>query len=71
VLESQPELFIHVAPNKANNTITLTDSGIGMTKVRISCQEDPNSFLSHQCGSVMSHATLGSSHAYVLGCRLT
>jgi len=32
VLESQPELFIHVAPNKANNTITLTDSGIGMTK---------------------------------------
>ena len=33
VLESQPELFIHVAPDKANNTITLTDSGIGMTKV--------------------------------------
>lgn len=34
VLDSQPELFIHIAPDKANNTITLTDSGIGMTKVR-------------------------------------
>ena len=33
VLDSQPELFIHIAADKTNNTITLTDSGIGMTKV--------------------------------------
>jgi hypothetical protein len=32
-LDTQPELYIHITPNKANNTITLTDSGIGMTKV--------------------------------------
>ena len=31
-LESQPELFIHVIPDKTNNTLTLIDAGIGMTK---------------------------------------
>eukprot|EP00238_Polyblepharides_amylifera_P000798 CAMPEP_0196570574 /NCGR_PEP_ID=MMETSP1081-20130531/709_1 /TAXON_ID=36882 /ORGANISM="Pyramimonas amylifera, Strain CCMP720" /LENGTH=698 /DNA_ID=CAMNT_0041887099 /DNA_START=123 /DNA_END=2219 /DNA_ORIENTATION=- len=31
-LESQPELFIHVIPDKTNNTLTIIDSGIGMTK---------------------------------------
>jgi len=28
----QPELFIHVVPDKTNNTLTIIDSGIGMTK---------------------------------------
>jgi hypothetical protein len=32
VLDSQPELFIHLVPDKANNTLTIQDSGIGMTK---------------------------------------
>ena len=32
VLESQPELFIHLIPDKANNTLTIADSGVGMTK---------------------------------------
>ncbi|CAK9864211.1 unnamed protein product [Sphagnum jensenii] len=31
-LDSQPELFIHIIPDKASNTITIIDSGIGMTK---------------------------------------
>jgi molecular chaperone HtpG len=31
-LESQPELFIHIVPDKTNNTLTITDSGIGMSK---------------------------------------
>merc|ERR1712216_13350 len=31
-LESQPELFIHVIPDKTKNTLTIVDSGIGMTK---------------------------------------
>ena len=31
-LESQPELFIHIVPDKTNNTLTIIDSGIGMTK---------------------------------------
>ena len=31
-LESQPELFIHLIPDKKNNTLTIVDSGIGMTK---------------------------------------
>lgn len=32
MLDSQPELFIHLIPDKANNTLTIQDSGIGMTK---------------------------------------
>jgi molecular chaperone HtpG len=31
-LEAQPELFIHIVPDKTNNTVTIIDSGIGMTK---------------------------------------
>eukprot|EP01027_Heterolobosea_sp_BB2_P006782 GEZU01010189.1.p1 GENE.GEZU01010189.1~~GEZU01010189.1.p1 ORF type:complete len:657 (+),score=315.31 GEZU01010189.1:74-1972(+) len=32
VLESQRELFIHLIPDKVNKTLTIRDSGIGMTK---------------------------------------
>jgi molecular chaperone HtpG len=31
-LEAQPELFIHIVPDKVNNTLSIIDSGIGMTK---------------------------------------
>jgi len=31
-LDVQPELFIHLVPDKANKTLTIIDSGIGMTK---------------------------------------
>merc|ERR1712216_25016 len=31
-LESQPELLIHIQPDKTNNTISIIDSGVGMTK---------------------------------------
>merc|ERR1711998_656417 len=31
-LDTEKDLFIHVACDKSNNTLTLTDSGIGMTK---------------------------------------
>jgi len=33
VLDSEPELQIKLIPDKANNTLTIEDSGIGMTKV--------------------------------------
>lgn len=29
------QLYIHIVPDKTNNTLTLIDSGIGMTKVRL------------------------------------
>jgi molecular chaperone HtpG len=32
VLESQPELFIHLVPGKTDNSLTIIDAGIGMTK---------------------------------------
>ncbi|ONM22534.1 Heat shock protein 90-2 [Zea mays] len=31
-LDAQPELFIHLVPDKATNTLSIIDSGIGMTK---------------------------------------
>jgi molecular chaperone HtpG len=31
-LEAEPELFIHIIPDKTNNTVTIIDSGLGMTK---------------------------------------
>nr|ABX76302.1 heat shock protein 90 [Ageratina adenophora] len=31
-LDGQPELFIHIIPDKANNALTIIDSGVGMTK---------------------------------------
>ena len=43
VLESNPELYIHIIPDKANNTLTIIDSGIGMTKADLvrSCAQNP------------------------------
>jgi len=32
VLEAQEELFIHIQPDKTNKTISIIDSGVGMTK---------------------------------------
>merc|ERR1711871_460742 len=32
VLDSNPELYIHLVPDKSNNTLTIIDSGVGMTK---------------------------------------
>ena len=31
-MTKQPELFIHLIPDKTNNTISIIDSGVGMTK---------------------------------------
>lgn len=32
LLDAEPELFVHIIPDKTNGTLTLIDSGIGMTK---------------------------------------
>ena len=32
VLDAEPNFFIHIVPDKANKTLTIMDSGIGMTK---------------------------------------
>ena len=31
-LDSGKELFIHIVPNKEENTVTIRDTGLGMTK---------------------------------------
>ena len=35
VLDSNPELFIRLVPDKSNNTLTIIDSGVGMTKAEM------------------------------------
>jgi molecular chaperone HtpG len=32
ILDAEPNFFIHIIPDKANKTLTIIDSGIGMTK---------------------------------------
>jgi molecular chaperone HtpG len=32
VLDAQPEMFIHIQPDKSNNSLSIIDSGVGMTK---------------------------------------
>merc|ERR1711988_637036 len=32
VLDANPELYIRLVPDKSNNTLTIIDSGVGMTK---------------------------------------
>lgn len=36
-LDAQPELFIHIIPDKTNNSLSIIDSGIGMTKAGTCC----------------------------------
>jgi molecular chaperone HtpG len=35
VLEANPELYIRIVPDKSNNTLTIIDSGVGMTKAEM------------------------------------
>ena len=34
-LDAQPELFIRIVPDKVNKTLSIIDSGVGMTKAGI------------------------------------
>ncbi|EFJ17359.1 hypothetical protein SELMODRAFT_233774 [Selaginella moellendorffii] len=34
-LKDEPELFIHIVPDKANKTLSIVDSGIGLTKYEL------------------------------------
>merc|ERR1719446_353498 len=35
VLDGNPELYIRIVPDKSNNTLTIIDSGVGMTKAEM------------------------------------
>ncbi len=54
VLEAEPELFIHMQPDKTNNTLTLRDSGVGMTKADL--VNNLGALLSPRCASARSCA---------------
>ena len=35
VLDGNPELYIRLVPDKSNNSLTIIDSGVGMTKAEM------------------------------------
>ncbi|KAF9589051.1 hypothetical protein IFM89_018313 [Coptis chinensis] len=39
-LDSQPEMFIHIVPDKSNNTLSIIDSGFDMTKSALAAGAD-------------------------------
>ena len=42
VLDTNPDLYIRLVPNKVNNTLEVIDSGCGMTKVSASMPSSSN-----------------------------
>ena len=42
LLESNPEFYVHIIPDKTNNTLTIIDSGIGAVSILSVNSEAPN-----------------------------
>ncbi|GKC18449.1 heat shock protein 90-2 [Tanacetum coccineum] len=44
-LDGQPKLFIHIIPDKATNTVSIVDRGVGMTKADTNTEHKDMPFL--------------------------
>ncbi|CAA3012735.1 heat shock 83 [Olea europaea subsp. europaea] len=72
-LDLQPELFIRIVPDEVNRTLTIIDSGIGMTKAGIYSFNRPRSLVLHyvQGGGSFTVTRDVSGEPLVRGTKIT
>ncbi|GFZ12706.1 heat shock protein 81-2 [Actinidia rufa] len=69
-LDGQPDLFIHIIPDKSNNTLSIIDSGIGMTKAGLGPKSSWKAIAAGADVSMIGQFGVGFYSAYLVAERV-